>query len=129
MAQDVFKLGKTQNSLITVPQPLGEMANEGETTYTEDSGRTKSGVNVVKPMFTVEQYSLEFVNLTKAQHHQLMDIVKRGKKIWMHYFSTSEGGWRTKQFYCGKYSNNIITLKNGEERFNMAFNVEGVKPL
>ena len=129
MAQEVFKLGKTQASMITVPQPLGEMANEGETTYTSDSGRVKSGVAIVKPMFTVEQYSLVFEGLTKAEHKSIMNIIKNGKKLWMHYYSTDTGSWQTKQFYCGKYSNTIQTLKNGEERFNLSFNVEGVNPL
>lgn len=129
MAQEKFKLGKKQNTLVTVVQPLGEMANEGETTYTEDSGRVKSGTAVVKPMFTVEQYSPQFENLTKAQLKQIMDIIKTGKKIWMHYYSSSTGSWQTKQFYCGKYSVTMNTLKEGEERFNLSFNVEGVKPL
>lgn len=129
MAQEVFKLGRSESSLITVPQPLGEMTNEGETTYTSDSGRVKSGVAIVKPMFTVEQYSLVFEGLTKSEHKSIMNIIKNGKKIWMHYYSTDTGTWVTKQFYCGKYSNVIQTLKDGEERFNLSFNVEGVNPL
>jgi len=129
MAQNKFKLGKTKSTMFTPPQPLGDMANEGETTYTSDSGRVKSGVAVVKPMFTVEQYSLAFENLTKTEHHKIMNVIKNGNKLWMHYYSTSEGNWQTKQFYCGKYSSGIITLKDGEERFNLSFNVEGVKPL
>ena len=129
MAQDKFKLGKTKSNMFTPPQPLGDMGNEGETTYTSDSGRVKSGKNIVKPMFTVEQYSLVFEQLTKSEHKQIMNVIKKGKKLWMHYYSTDTGSWETNQFYCGKYSNTIVTLKNGEERFNLSFNVEGINPL
>ena len=129
MAQDKFKLGKTANNLITVAQPLGDMANGGETTYTEDSGRVKSGRTILKTLFTVEQYSLNFVNLTRTELHQIMNIIGKGKPFYMHYFSTYENKWQTKQFYCGRYSNTITTLKDGEERFSQSFNVEGVYPL
>ena len=115
--------------MFTPPQPLGEMANEGETTYTQDSGRVKSGDTVVKPLFTVEQYSPVFEGITKAELSQIMDLIKKGKKLWIHYFSTTEGAWVTKQFYCGKYSVTINTLKEGQENFNLSFNVEGVKPV
>ena len=127
--QDKFKLGKTQNNLIEVVQPLGDMSVEFETTYTEDSGRVKSGDAVVKPLFTVYQYQLAFVGLTKSQLKQITNIIKFGKKFWMHYYSETDAEWTTKQFYCGKFSAPITTLKDGEERFDISFNVEGVKPL
>mgnify|MGYP006958195414 CR=1 FL=1 len=129
MAQNKFKMGKTKSSMVTIAQPLGEMANAGETTYTSDSGRTKSGVNVVKPLFTVEQYSLAFTNLTKSEYKQIMNIIKHGKKFWMHYYSTATSSWETEKFYCGKYDGAINTLKDGEERFDLSFNVEGVNPV
>lgn len=129
MAQEVFKLGKTQSNMFTPPQPLGDMANEGETTYTKDSGRVKTGKVIVKPMFTVEQYSLAWEGINKTELAQIMNIIKKGKKLWIHYFSTTDGAWVTKQFYCGKYSTTINTLKNGEELFDLSFNVEGVNPV
>lgn len=129
MAQEVFKIGKTKSNMVTIAQPLGDMGVEHETTYTEDSGRVKTGDAVVKPLFTVYQYQLAFENLTKAQMKQITNIVKTGKKFWMHFFSVADAEWVTKQFYCGKFSSPIATLKNGNERFDMSFNVEGVKPL
>ena len=115
--------------MITIPQPLGEMGNEGETTYTKDSGRVKTGRNVVKPMFTIEQYQLEWKALSKSELHKILNIIAKGKKMYMHYFSTYEGKWQIKQFYCGKYSSKLNTLKDGEELFDLSFNVEGVYPL
>lgn len=115
--------------MVTIPQPLGDMGNEGETTYTKDSGRVKTGNNVVKPMFTVEQYQLEWKGLSKTELHKILNIVAKGKKIWFHYFSTYTGAWQTKQFYCGKFSSKINTLKENKELFDLSFNVEGVKPL
>lgn len=129
MAQEKFKIGKTRTSLVEVVQPDGDLASETETTYTSDSGRLKSGRAVVKPLFTVEQYSLVFSELNKSQIHAIESIIREGKKFWMHYHQINSTTWKTKQFYCGKSSSTAITLKNGKEKYTLSFNVEGVDPL
>ena len=131
MAQDRIKFRKKKTDpWTTIKQPDESMQFSLETTYSSDSGRVKSGVNYVKPLFTVEQYSYKASNLTKAETKTLLSFVGKGHKFQMHYFSVYHGEWRTDWFYVGTSSLNIKTLKENQEKIEeISFNITGVNPL
>lgn len=102
-----------------------------ETTYSSDSGRTQSGKNYVNPLFTVEQFKYAKTNLTVAEVRQILQIIARGRKFRMHYFSPFYGKWRDDDFYVGKGDDiNLGSLKAGAEKYeSISFNITGVNPL
>lgn len=131
MAQDKIKFRKKNtDSWTVIRQPDEGMGFSIETTYTKDSGRVQSGVNTVKPMFTVEQYSYKATSVTANETKQLLSFIGRGEKFQMHYFSVYHGKWRTDWFYVGTGSLNIKTLKENQEMMEeISFNITGVNPL
>lgn len=131
MAQDRIKFRKkASDSWTVIKQPDESMGFSLETTYTFDSGRVKSGVNTVKPMFTVEQYSYKATDVTANEAKQILSFIGKGHKFQMHYFSVYHGAWRTDWFYVGTSSLNIKRLKENQELMEeISFNITGVNPL
>ena len=103
------------------------------TTSTEDSGRVMSGQAMLTPLFTVEQFSVEYSNLKPADVSALLQkIVQRPSKVYfsLYYFSPYFGVWRTADFYVGNGSLKIRTLKESEENMqSVSFNIIGREPL
>ena len=103
------------------------------TTSTEDSGRPMSGVALITPLFTTESFTVEYSKLTIAQTSTLLHaIVQRPGKPYftLHYFSPYFGTWRNGQFYVGKGTLRIRTLKVGEEEMkSISCNFVGKEPL
>ena len=126
MAQDVIKFNNT-----VIAQPDAGLGFDFETTYTEDSTRVQSGVLHASPMFTVEAFSYENTRgLTVAEMRTILQIIAKGGRFTMHYFSPYYGQWRNDKFYVGKGSLAIGSLsENGECFESLAFNIIGVNPL
>ncbi len=103
------------------------------TTSTEDSGRVMSGQAMLTPLFTVEQFSVEYSNLKPTDVAALLQkIVQRPSKVYfsLYYFSPYFGVWRTADFYVGNGSLKIRTLKESEENMqSVSFNIIGREPL
>lgn len=110
---------------IRVHQP-DEMNPQWETTFTEDTDRTRSGHFYGDSLFTVESYSLSFSELTPAEASTILQhiIPRPGKLTYtLKFFSWYHGGWRTEEFYTGKGSLQIKTLKRGIEKLSsISFN-------
>lgn len=125
MAQDKFRINGAE-----VFQPDCDMAFAYETTYTEGSGRVKSGSAKITPMFTVEQYSYSASNVPMADASKILKMVV-GKTFRLHYFSVYHGKWRDAKFYVGQLqSSSIQTLKNNHEMLKtLSFNAEGMEKL
>lgn len=126
MAQDCFKMNNQR-----VWQPDSSMAGAWETTFTSDSTRVQSGSDRFTPMFTVEQYSYSASNIPVAAATQIIQMINKGQKVLLHYWSVHYGGWRDAYFRCGK--SQIITigsLAEGEEYYEeLSFNLTGVDPI
>ena len=125
MAQDYIKMNG-----ITIKQPLKDLEYNFETTYTEDTTRVQSGVLHSTPMFTVEQLGYEASNLTVAEVSQILQIIAKGQRFLLHYFSPYYGAWRDDYFYVGQGSIEIGTLQEDSEKYtSLSFNMTGVNPI
>ena len=126
MAQDCFKMNGQR-----VWQPDSAMAAAWETTATADSKRSQAGVDRITPMFTVEQYSYSASNVPVAEATKIIQMVIKGQKVLLHYWSVYHGGWRDGYFRVAKSQNVTIgTLVEGEEMYEkLAFNMTGVNPI
>lgn len=125
MAQEYILFNGTQ-----IRQPDEGLGYSFETTYTEDSTRVQTGAGHFSPMFTVESFSYEATDLTKAEMSQILQIIAKGANFQMHYFSPYWGQWRTDTFYVGKGSLSIGRLNLDDERFeSLSFNIVGVNPI
>lgn len=115
---------------IAIKQPDEGLKYDFETTYTDDSTRVQSGVLHSTPLFTVESFGYSSSNLTIEEMRTILQIVAKGKRFKMHYFSPYYGKWRDDTFYVGKGSLSIGTLRQDKERFkSLSFNVVGVNPI
>lgn len=115
---------------IAIKQPDEGLKYDFETTYTDDSTRVQSGVLHSTPLFTVESFGYSSSNLTIEEMKTILQIVAKGKRFKMHYFSPYYGKWRDDTFYVGKGSLSIGTLRQDKERFkSLSFNVVGVNPI
>lgn len=126
MAQELIKFNNT-----VIAQPDEGLGFDFETTYTEDTTRVQSGVLHASPMFTVEAFSYENTRgLTVAEMRTILQIIAKGGRFTMRYFSPYYGQWRNDSFYVGKGSLSVGSLSADGERFDsLAFNIIGVNPL
>lgn len=114
---------------VVIRQPDEGLGYDFETTYTEDTTRTRTGVLYASPMFTVESLSYETGRLTVAEMAQLLTLVV-GRTFTLHYFSPYYGAWRDGRFYVGKGSMAIGALADGGEWYeSLSFNMIGVDPI
>ena len=127
MAQDKFKIDN-----VVVHQP-DEANPNWESTYTEDTDRFASGLFHGSVLFTVESYSLTFSNLKPAEAAAILQkvIPTPAKTTYMlHYFSWYTGRWQDAEFYTGKGSLKVKTLKDGLEGLDtISFNAIKVAKL
>jgi len=131
MAQEFIKMRPVSASSWTViRQPDEDMGYSFETTYREDSARNYHGVMAETPLFTVESFSYAASDLTVAEMSEILQIVAKGGRFQMHYFSPYYGAWRDDLFYVGKGSLSIGQLDKDNGLFNsLSFNVVGVNPI
>lgn len=132
MAQQKIKLAKPgSNDWVTIAQPDQDLAFDWETTYSEDSGRSQTGDNYVKPLFTVEAYGYSNTQgLTPKEVSTILKFILKGKKFKMWHFSPYYGEWRSDEFYVGKGNLNLRSLKDkGENLTALSFQATGVKPI
>lgn len=101
-----------------------------ETTYTQDSTRTQDGEGHFSPLFTVEQLEYSSKGIPVADAAIILQMVAKGQRFTLHYFSTYYGVWRDATFYVGKGACQIGTLEEGGEFLSsLSFNMTGVKPI
>lgn len=131
MAQEYIKIKKNaSDSWKVIAQPDEGLGNDFETTYSEDTTRVQSGVMNLEPLFTVEAFAYEASNLTKSEVKEILQIVAKGNKFYMRYYSPYYGQWRDDLFYVGKGSMKIGRLnENGETFDTLSFNMIGVNPI
>ena len=106
-------------------QPDKDLALSFATTYTESSQRTQYGVGYFTPMFTVEQYTYKASDLPMEESTKILQMVAKGYKFTLHYFSSYYGVWRDAP-------QNIVIGELSDDRKIMStleFNMTGVNPL
>ena len=101
-----------------------------ETTYSSDSQRTQNGVGHFTPLFTVEQLGYSASNIPANKVAEILQLIAKGRKFNLFYYSTYYGTWRTAEFYVGKGSLTIGTLSADKEKISkLSFNMTGVNPI
>ena len=89
-------------------QPDKDLALSFATTYTESSQRTQYGVGCFTSMFTVEQYTYKASDIPMTEATKILQMVAKGYKFTLHYFSPYYGTWRDAPFYVGQTQNIAI---------------------
>ena len=121
---------KIDDAVIKQPDSV---APNWETTYTEDSGRVMSGIAELDPMFTVESYSIEWSWLTPEEASAILTRIiptASTPHFKLHYFNWVKGRWMDGEFYVGKGSLDVATLKDDYEHLDkISCNVIGVNPI
>lgn len=112
-------------------QPDKDLAFSFATTYTESSQRSQYGFGYFTPLFTVEQYGYKATNIPVSEASRILQMVAKGYKFTLHYFSPYYGVWRDGQFYVGQsQSISIGELSEDEQTLStLEFNMTGVNPL
>lgn len=126
MEKERYKINNTD-----IWQPDKDLALSFATTYTEASQRSQYGVGYFTPMFTVEQYSYSASDLPMTEATKILQMVAKGYKFTLHYFSPYYGAWRDAPFYVGQTQNITIgELSDDKKTMSiLAFNMTGVNPL
>lgn len=125
MATEKIKLGGT-----TIKQPDENIGYNFETTYRSDSQRSRSGVMYAQPLFTVEQLSLSWSNLTVSEMSEILRIVAKGGAITVHYWSPYYGTWRDGTFRVAKGSLSIGCLDETCQFYeSLSLNLTGDDPI
>lgn len=125
MAQEYIKINN-----IVIRQPDEGLGYNFETTYTTDSTRVQSGDGHFTALFTVESFSYESTQLTKAEMKTILQLIAKGANFTLHYFSPYYGAWRDDTFYVGQGSLSIGRLNENQEKFeSLSFNMTGVHPI
>ena len=112
-------------------QPDKDLAFSFATTYTESSQRSQYGTGYFTPMFTVEQYGYKASNIPVVEASKILQMIAKGRKFTLHYFSPYYGTWRDGKFYVGQSQNvSIGELSEDEQKLStLEFNMTGVNPL
>lgn len=112
-------------------QPDKDLALSFVTTYTESSQRTQYGVGYFTPMFTVEQYTYKGSDIPMEEATKILQMVAKGYKFTLHYFSPYYGAWRDAPFYVGQTQNIAIGELSDDRKIlsSLEFNMTGVNPL
>lgn len=115
---------------MVIRQPDEGLAYSFETTYSEDTTRVQSGALRESAMFTVEAFTYSASNLSLTEMRDILQIVAKGKRFKLHYFSPYHGQWRDDYFYVGKGSLSIGRLNLYDELFeSLSFQMTGVNPI
>lgn len=115
---------------IEIWQPDQDLSYNFETTYSEGSTRTQSGIGRFTPLFTVEQLGYEATGIPVAAASAILQMIAKGTNFTLHYFSPYYGAWRDGTFYVGQGSIQIRTLEDDHERLSsLSFNMTGVNPI
>ena len=115
---------------IQIRQPDSALGYAFESTYSDGTTRAISGPLHEEVLFTVEQLSYTASFLSIQEMKQILQIIAKGKRFLLHYFSPYYGAWRDDSFYVGKGSLSIGRLNIDRERFeSLSFNMIGVNPI
>lgn len=126
LVKDRYKINN-----VVIWQPDKDLAFSFATTYTESSQRSQYGVGYFTPLFTVEQYGYKATNIPVSEAAKILQMIAKGYKFTLHYFSPYYGVWRDGQFYVGQSQNvSIGELSEDEQTLStLEFNMTGVNPL
>ena len=82
-------------------------------------------------MFTVEQYTYKGSDLPMEEATKILQMVAKGYKFTLHYFSPYYGVWRDAPFYVGQTQNIAIGELSDDRKImsTLEFNMTGVNPL
>ena len=80
---------------------------------------------------TVEQYTYKASDLPMAEATKILQMVAKGYKFTLHYFSPYYGIWRDAPFYVGQTQNIAIGELSDDRKIlsSLEFNMTGVNPL
>lgn len=115
---------------IQIRQPDRAMGYSFESTYSDGTTRAVSGPLHEEALFTVEQlaYSASFLSIREMK--EILQIIAKGKRFRLRYFSPYYGQWREDYFYVGKGSLEIGSLNEESEEYDsLSFNMTGINPL
>lgn len=125
MAQNKIKIDG-----VEIKQPAEGLGYSFETQYTSDSARVQSGELHTTPIFTVESLSYSASFLSKTEMRVILQLIAKGNRFSLTYFSPYHGTWRTDTFYVPKGSVSIGRLNEGTELFDsLSFEMIGVNPI
>ena len=114
---------------VEIFQPDTDLAWDFETTYTEDSTRTQSGMGVFTEMFTTESFAYKASNVPVDEWTKISRMII-GRKFTLYAWNPHYGRWMEHRCYVGKGSLEIGTLEKNEERYSsISFNMIDINPL
>lgn len=115
---------------VEIYQPDENMACNFQTTYTDDSTRVQNGELHLTPMFTVEQITYSVTDIPTEKASEILQMIIKGQKFTLHYFSIYYNEWRDGEFYVGQGQFNIGSLSEDNMHLDsLSFNMTGVNPL
>lgn len=123
--QEYIKLGGKQ-----IRQPDAGLQYSFLTTFSMDSVRVQSGEGHYTPMYTVETLSYSASFPTVEEVREILQIVAKGNRFSVHYFSPYYGEWRDDDFYVTTGSMKIgVLTEDGERIDKISFSMQGVNPI
>lgn len=115
---------------VEIYQPDENMACSFQTTYTEDTTRVQNGELHSTPMFTVEQVTYSVTDIPTDEASKILQMIIKGQKFTLHYFSLYYNAWRDAEFYVGQGQFSIGSLSDDNKHLDsLSFNMTGVNPL
>lgn len=115
---------------VKIYQPDENMACSFQTTYTEDTTRVQNGQLHLTPMFTVEQVAYSVTDIPTDKASEILQMIIKGQKFKLHYFSLYYNAWRDAEFYVGQGQFSIGSLSEDNMHLDsLSFNMTGVNPL
>ena len=114
----------------TIRQPDEDMGYSFETTFRADSKRSIGGSLAETPLFTVESLAYSATDLSVAEMKEILQIVAKGKRFLLHYWSPYYAAWRDASFYVGRGSLVIGQLDKERGLYSsLSMNLVGCDPL
>lgn len=121
---------KSADDWTVIKQPDEGLEYNFETTYEDGATRAQTGEGKFTAMYTVESLGYKATDLTVQEMATILQIVARGRKFLLRYFSPYLGRWTYGWFYVGKGSLVIGRLNEGKERFDsLSFNCVSINPI
>lgn len=115
---------------VEIFQPDENMGCTFQTTYSEDSTRVQNGALHLTPMFTVEQISYSATDIPTDKAAEILQMIIKGQKFILHYYSLYYNAWRDAEFYVGQGQFSIGSLSEDNMHLDsLSFNMTGVNPL
>lgn len=126
----IVKQDRMRINGIDIFQPDKGLQYSTETTFTEDSVRAMNGIGYFTPLFTVEQLGYAATHVPQPEVTKILQMIDKGQKFTLHYFSMHHGIWRDDTFYVGKGQYNVGSWEYGQEYVeSLSFNMTGVNPI